>query len=145
MDRRDGHDRRQRHIWAGFYGFFFGRRRSPRRFHDNCCVVVDYVNPLVLAAAFIPIVLCILDSLLTLWIISCGGHEINPFMNFFIGENVATFFGIKYLFTAVGVFLLLIYRHTNLFGRLKAQHILYGICAVYFMLICYEIYLIGYL
>lgn len=94
---------------------------------------------------YIPITLvalCIIDALFTILIVSNGGVEINPVMNFFININVFLFIVVKMVLTVGGVMFLVAYQHVKLFNIISSKHVLLTISAIYIILIIHELQII---
>jgi len=143
LDRRTRTDRRTAHIRAAIYGLFLGRRKSPRRITDKAHgYIVDYIEPKLIALILLPFVLSILDSLFTLWLLTQGGIELNPFMKVLIDKNPALFFILKVFLTNIGLIITFLFRYFRIFGRFYGIHLLYSILGIYVGLIIYELYLI---
>jgi len=143
LERRIKTDRRTAHIKAAIYGLFLGRRRYPRRVTDKTRgYIVDCIEPKLIALVFLPFIFSILDSLFTLWLLTQGGVELNPFMKILIDKNPALFFILKVLLTNIGLIITFLFRYFKIFGRLYVIHLLYSILSIYTGLIIYELYLI---
>lgn len=89
------------------------------------------------ALVFIGLILFlnVLDVYNTLHIISLGGIEANPFMDYFMQKSVALFIFMKFLITSVGLYILY---------KFKKSYIVY-ILVIYMILIIYQFGLIFYL
>lgn len=87
---------------------------------------------MILLLATAVVTLSYMDYVNTTYILSKGGEELNPFMNMFIDDDVI-FFLVKMGLTLIGVIIL---------AHLKQFYILLSISIIYFLLICYQLYLI---
>ena len=88
------------------------------------------------------LLLCVADAFLTLFILSFGGEELNPFMDILIKKDVVLFVLVKYLLTTIGLLFAVSHKHFVMFRYVRGYHILYGTCLGYLILIQYEIVLL---
>ena len=85
-----------------------------------------------------------MDVFATLALLQKGSIELNPVMAKLIETDVQLFFTVKYIATALGVFLLLSYKRFRLFRKnINSLHALYGFMAVYLMLVTYQVVLLS--
>ena len=115
--RPRGEDRRRKHAKAFFVQFIKPRRRGGRRQSDTHGFHTDFHGPFVLLIALIIMSLSIVDVFATLALLQKGSNELNPVMGKLIETDVKLFFVVKYVATALGVFLLLSYKQFRLFRR----------------------------
>ena len=89
----------------------FGRRQAVRRQVDREThpYVDRYGNKLLIALVLI-LLLSVLDAYFTIFHLERGALEINPFMNYLIGHGYLCFFTVKYLLTALAIFVLCVYK-----------------------------------
>ncbi len=88
-----------------------GRRQSIRRRTDRKThLYVDLYGHHLLLSILLIILLSIFDAYFTIFHLERGAREINPFMDFLIGYGNIYFFAIKYILTALGLFVLCIYK-----------------------------------
>ncbi len=114
-DRRIVKDRRQKPTKPFSRYMLFGRRQSIRRRADRKThMYVDLYGHYLLLSLLLIILLSIFDAYFTIFHVERGAREINPFMDFLIGRGNIYFFVIKYVLTALGLFILCIYK--NLFA-----------------------------
>jgi len=112
-DRRILGDRRQKPTKPSGRSIFSGRRRSVRRRADRkTYLYVDLYSPHLLLSLLIIILLSVFDAYFTIFHVEDGAREINPFMSFLIGYGNIYFFTIKYVLTALGLFILCIYKNS---------------------------------
>ena len=78
------------------------------------------------------------DAKLTLLILERGGSELNPVMAWVMTYGDLAFFVIKYLMTAAGLFMLVMYTQHNLFQRVSVMTILISLTVFYVALVGYE-------
>jgi len=91
----------------------------------------------------ITIMLCsLVDAFLTLEILKAGGTELNYFADKLIGLGLYGFIFSKYIITAIGIIILVLHKHYQVFLGLQVRHALYGIVFLYTLLIFYEVMLI---
>ena len=84
--------------------------------------------------------LCIIDVFATLTLLGKGSIEMNPVMRELIETDVRLFFWFKYIATAIGLFLLLSFRHFRLFRKnINSLHALFAVIAVYALLVLYQL------
>ena len=89
------------------------------------------------------LILCVVDAVLTLALIHRGGEEFNPLMGCLLAHGMRPFLIGKYVLTAVGLPLLLIFKNHGLFGtRFRVGHLIPIIVALYLVLIAYQTILI---
>lgn len=113
-NRRVFRDRRQEPTRPSIKYLFSGRRQTIRRESDRkSYLYVDRYGHNLLIALLLIILLCVFDAYFTLFHVEEGAREINPFMSFLIGYGKIHFFAAKYTLTALGIFLLCLYK--NLF------------------------------
>jgi hypothetical protein len=140
---RRGEERRRRHISAFMYQFINPRRRKRRRQGDAPGFHADFHEPMMLAVVLITVSLCIADIYITLTLLDRGGTELNPIMAELIYTDQWLFFVVKYSLTALGLFVLLSYRDFRFFNSISVLHMLYGILAIYVILVIYQIGLLA--
>ncbi len=143
-DRRSGADRRRRHVRAFFYQFVCQRRHGDRRAscasHHACA---DVHHPLLLLLTLSVLLLCIVDSYNTLALLDQGGVELNPFMRQLIEQDVVLFFGVKYVMTAAGLVVLVVFNRVRLLNTLSGNHLIGFVLLGYGVLIGYQYWLLG--
>jgi hypothetical protein len=111
-DRRTLRDRRRRPTRPIGRYIFFGRRQTIRRQTDRKThLYVDRYGHRLLMALLLILLLSILDAYLTIFHVNRGAQEINPLMNCLIGFGYIYFFVVKYLASALAVFILCIHKY----------------------------------
>jgi hypothetical protein len=100
---------------------------------------VDLYGHYLLLSILLIILLSIFDAYFTLFHVERGAREINPFMNFLIGYGNIYFFVIKYILTALGLFVLCIYKNL-----LIARTIIIGIFLFYLTVFANHLFLFFY-
>jgi hypothetical protein len=145
MDRRSGMERRMSsciNIRSLIYG---GNRIRIRRQEDReRLFFVDQYSPKLFAAIVIILFLCVLDALLTLFLLNHGAYETNPIMAHLLNIDPYTFYFVKYAMTiiaTVGLFLLrgIVIQKVNL----SAHSLLYFVVGLYLAVIAWELYLVS--
>jgi hypothetical protein len=143
-ERRCGSDRRKWKISIFATHWLSGNRKLARRAEDSQKPYkIDRYGSKALVAILICILLALLDTTLTLFLISRGAVEINPFMAFLIEQGAFVFFAVKYLLTCTCLVFILLYKNSYLFGtkyQAKALFILFAI--PYALVVNWELYLI---
>ena len=85
----------------------------------------------------------IVDAILTIHLLREGADEINPLMDGLLEHGIQPFLIIKYVLTAGGLPLLLIYQKHRLFGtRVCVGYLIPIAVAMYAVLIGYQLVLI---
>ena len=135
-------ERRKNNMRSFLLSFYKRRRRHIRRGED-ANFYVDIHEPHVFALCAFTILLSVTDAVLTLYIISNGGEEANPFMLYFLNIDVELFFWVKYGLTTVGMFFLITHKNFTFFNIIRGYHVLYAAFVMYISLIFYELYLIS--
>lgn len=85
------------------------------------------------------LILCVVDAVLTLELLPRGGAEFNPLMGCLLERGIRPFLIGKYVLTAAGMPLLLIFKNHYLFGtRFRVGYLIPIIVALYLGLIAYQ-------
>jgi hypothetical protein len=137
-ERRNVVDRRRRPTPA-FSRFTLtgGRRRAVRRETDHQAVYVDQLPLGVLVVVLSIFSFHILDGVLTLFHISRGGVELNPFMDYCLRQGPVTFMSTKLGLAGVGLIFLGAHSRWPVVRRGLA-----GLLILYAGVICYHLFLI---
>ncbi|VAX01370.1 hypothetical protein MNBD_GAMMA22-1930 [hydrothermal vent metagenome] len=123
--------------------FYRGARTQHRRHTDqNQFNYVDRHEPHLFLISIAIILFSILDAFLTLEILKSGGTELNYFANKLIGLGLYGFIFSKYILTALGMVILVLHKHYQVYYGLQVRHIIYGIVAIYSTLILYELIIV---
>jgi len=145
MDRRLGIERRSPdflNVRSLIYG---GNRIRIRRQEDReRLFLLDHYNPLI----FVPIVailfLCVIDALLTLFLMKHGAYEANPIMAYLLNIGPYPFYFIKYAITIIATFGLLLLRGIVIQKLNVTVHsLLYFIAGLYLIVVAWELYLVS--
>lgn len=142
-DKRGKPDRRK--TPTSFWGCLplAGRRVRQRRVEEHCRpYLVDRFPAVLLVFVIMLLLASIIDALLTIRIIEAGGAEVNPVMSRLLSFGLGPFLIGKYLLTAVGLPLLVVFKNFYLFGsRLRVGHLFPVLLALYAVLIGYQLVL----
>ena len=112
VERRSISDRRHRSGINMRALLFGGRRKLIRRFEDKQKLFyVDRYSQRHFGAIVLILFLSVIDAILTIILINHGATEINPIMAYCLNVGPFTFLSAKYLFTSVGLFVLLMLRN----------------------------------
>ena len=143
-ERREERDRRHRVWWSVFYGSFNPRRRRPpRRLDDSRYHSVDWHASHLLAVAISILLLSVCDACLTLALLEIGAREANPLMACLLDRGVMPFLVGKYVLTAAGLPILLLFQNFKLFGtRFRVFYLLPALVALYIILLVYQLSLL---
>lgn len=138
-------DRRKRHpLLTDWRWAFQGRRREIRRDSDDGYVQPDHIQPRIVAAVVLVVILSALDAYFTLHLIRAGVvTEANPVMRFFMEADTQMFINVKTVFTAGALLFLVACSGLRVFSRLKVETILYGVVGLYVALIGYHLTLLA--
>ena len=144
-DKRSGIDRRRQtginvRLLVGN-----GNRRTIRRQEDrgHIFLVDQYSAGLFLAIVGI-LFLCIIDAVLTLFLLNHGAHEINPFMAYLLNIGPSAFIIPKYLITMTATFCLFMFRGVVIRKlNLSTHTLLYLLAWVYVAVVGWELYLVS--
>jgi hypothetical protein len=145
-ENRNGADRRKRKIPPLKYILFGGRRKSIRRKEDrDKLIILDVYSNGIFAIAIIILALSALDGLLTLYLMSSGAKEMNPFMAYLIDFNPRFYLAVKCIITTAAIIFLIVIRNykSKLLG-VRISKLLTTTALAFFAIIVYQLYLILY-
>jgi hypothetical protein len=140
-ERRARIERRRSVLHALWRGNFSRRRVAPRRGAERHVVVTDWFHPQWLALTIGILLLCFLDAILTLTLISRGASEVNPLMDLLLKGPGHSFGYWKIGLTAMGVMTLTLLARHRLWGR-PVGTVLYVVLLGYVALVGYELFLL---
>lgn len=141
QERRASHERRRSVLRALWHGNFARRRHAPRRHTERHLVVTDWFQAQWLAVGICILLLCAVDALFTLTLISHGAVEINPLMDSLVRGSGHSFGYSKIGLTAMGVLVLTLLARVRFWGK-GVGTILYVVLAGYAVLVGYELFLL---
>jgi hypothetical protein len=127
-EKRKGTDRRRKATNPFSLTAFRGRRHSVRRAEDRRRFpYTDQQSRRLFLFALMTILLCSADGLYTIYHVSRGAVELNPFMNYLLGFGPYVFFSVKFILSALCLILLVMHIHHPV-GRivLGSVALLYG-------------------
>ena len=143
-DRRSGFDRRkQAHISVRLL-MGDGSRRVIRRQNDrDQLYLVDQYSPVLFVAIVTILFLCIIDALLTLFLLNHGAYETNPIMAYLLNVAPYAFFLPKYSLTIIATLGLFMFRGVVIRKLNVSTHtLLYVMACVYVLIVAWEFYLL---
>ena len=143
-ERRLVASRRDGTWWAFLYGNFRPRRRTSRRAADQHYVLFDWHEPRVLFLTLGVLLLSCTDALFTLNLLTIGASEANPVMASMLERGVESFVAAKIMITSFCLVILAVAARRKFLGSFSGEHLLQIFCALYFLVICYELYLFIY-
>jgi hypothetical protein len=140
-ERRARTERRRSVLHALWRGNFSRRRLAPRRSAERHVVVTDWFHPQWLALTIGILLLCFLDAIFTLTLVSNGATEVNPFMDPLVQESGHSFAYWKIGLTAMGVMTLTLLARLRFWGKAVGT-VLYVVLLGYVALVGYELFLL---
>ena len=142
--RRNGE--RRKSFWSSFlYGNFRPRRRSSRREIDQHEFLFDWQEPRVLYLALSVLLLSCTDAFFTLNLLNMGAAEANIVMASTLEVGMDHFVLIKIILTSLSVMVLVATAQRNFIRSYRVEHVLQILLATYLMVICYELYIFGFI
>ncbi len=137
-EKREPSDRRLRPTRILSRYTLWGRRQALRRMEDQSKGgYVDRYRSGLLLLLSVLLVLNAFDAVFTIFILDCGGREVNPFMGTLIAYCGDRFWIWKFLLVAAAVLFLCLHSQ---FPRVKSA--LWAMTLVYGGVILYQVYLI---
>lgn len=115
------------------------RRRNPRRENDHINSYTDWYGHWLLAATFTIIMLCFVDALLTMILLSKGAVELNWLMDYLIQKNIQLFAVVKMSVTGVGLIILVLHFNFRIYKYIAVRYLVYGLVPLYSLLIFHEL------
>ena len=138
-DCRRAGDRRQARLLSLVYGLYRSRRSGDRRAQvGDAPSYVDIHGPGAYALALGVMAFCIADVYFTLLLIDHGSRELNPILAWALDKDAMLFYSMKYITTALCVFLILQHWHFRVFG-IQGRQFLVVVLAIYASLITYQL------
>ena len=104
-------------------------------------VVTDWHHPQWLALTIGILLLCFLDAILTLTLVTNGAREVNPLMEPLVKGSGHTFAYWKIALTAMGVTILTLLARLRFWGKAVGT-VLYVVLVGYLALVGYELFLL---
>jgi Fe2+ transport system protein B len=116
-----------------------GLRSKSRRNGEDKDYYVDRYEPLYFVLITLILLLCVLDAYFTLKILQEGGKELNPFMLRIMEKNPVLALVVKYLITAAGIGILVVFKNFVVFGRIRVSWLIPLVFLIYLFLVVFEI------
>mgnify|MGYP007070719932 CR=1 FL=1 len=145
QDRRQLADRRERPTSPLAALPPAGQRTRARRADEHCRpYYVDRFSALMLGLIVAMLAASFADAVLTIHLLGIGWYEANPVMACLLEYGVSWFFVGKYLLTAVGLPVLLVFKNHYLFGtRFRVGYVIPAILVFYLVLIAHQLHWIA--
>jgi len=145
-DRRSGFDRRKIERFSLRLLIGNGKRMAIRRREDRDRIFwVDQYSPVLFATIVAILFLCVIDALLTLYLLNHGAYEINPIMAFLLKISPFYFFIFKYVLTCVVTFSLFLFRAVVVHRfNISTHSLLHVIAWIYVSIVAWELNLVYY-
>lgn len=142
-NKRSGKDRRKLAIFNMRMLAGNGNRRIIRRQEDKGRLFfVDHYSPMLFVTIIAVLFLCVLDALLTLYLLNHGAYEINPIMEYLLNIGPYAFYIAKYALTIISAFGLLLLRGVVIQKfNITVQALLYFVAGIYLIVVVWELYL----
>jgi hypothetical protein len=143
-NRRSGIDRRkQTGINVRLLVGNGGRTIIRRQEDQGRIFLVDQYSPIL----FMPIVgilfLCVIDALLTLYLLNHGAYEANPLMAYLLNIGPYAFFVPKFVLTIVATICLFLFRGVVVQKfNISTHTLLYFLAWIYVAVVAWELYLV---
>ena len=118
-----------------------GMRMRARRADEHARpYFVDRFPAILLAAIVLLVIASMADAVITVRLLAAGGTEINPLMDRLLERGLLPFFLGKFLLTAIGLPLLLIFGNFYLFRtRFRVKYLIPLFIGLYLVLIGYQL------
>jgi hypothetical protein len=143
-DRRIVPDRRQTvtRVWDSLWGV--GRRMFHRRRDEHAReYFVDRYSVSSLVLILLILIFSLVDAVITIHLLAADCGEANPLMAHLLEHGVTPFLIGKYILTAVGLPVLLVFQNFRLFGtRFRVSYLFPVFVALYIILLAYQISLL---
>jgi hypothetical protein len=139
VERRSGLDRRKVSRTTHHHHLVGGKRKGYCRRSKQYNYFVDWHTPVHFAVVASIMALSVIDALMTTFILSLGGEEINLLMDWVIQKDIQLFVQAKLALTGLGLILLTRYIHFRVFNLFKVSHFMLATLAGYSVLVAYEI------
>ena len=141
-DRRMRIERRNHNFRSMLYAMVYSRRRDMRRNQESGLYYTDWYGMPLFVTAITIVLLCCADAFLTLELITRGGTELNPFMDYLLGKGFTWFVGVKMALTIGAILLLVMHHRFHFVKNIRASQIMALALVGYGVLVCYEIMLL---
>lgn len=144
--RRSGIDRRKQNGINVRLLVGNGNRRIVRRKEDQDRIFfVDQYSPILFVTIAAILFLCVIDALLTLFLLNHGAYETNPIMAYLLSIGPYAFFIPKYAFTLIATLALFVIRGVVIQKiNVNTHSLLYFIAWFYAAVVAWELYLVNF-
>jgi hypothetical protein len=144
FSNRSGKDRRTKSGFNFRSLLFGGKRGKIRRQEDTSRIFyVDQFSPVLFFTIVSILFLCVLDALLTLFLLGQGAYEISPVMAYFLKFGPFVFFTSKYLMTITALICFLMFRNIAVrIIKIRTVSMLYLMAAFYLTVVLMQIYFV---
>ena len=144
LSNRSGKDRRTKNGFNIRSLLFGGKREKIRRQEDTSRIFyVDQFSPVLFFTIVSILFLCVLDALLTLFLLRQGAYEISPVMAYFLKFGPFVFFISKYLMTITALICFLMFRNIAVrIIKIRTVSMLYLMAAFYLTVVIMQIYFV---
>ena len=144
LSNRSGNDRRTKSGFNIRSLLFGGKRKKIRRQEDTSRIFyVDHFSPVLFFTIVSILLLCVLDSLLTLFLLGQEAYEISPVMAYFLKFGPFVFFISKYILTITALICFLMFRNIAVrIMKIRIGFVLYLMAAFYLAVVVMEIYFV---
>ena len=144
LSNRSGNDRRAKSGFNIRSLLFGGRREKIRRQEDTSRIFyVDQFSPVLFFIIVSILFLCVLDALLTLFLLRQGAYEISPVMAYFLKFGPFVFFTSKYLMTITALICFLMFRNIAVrIIKIRTVSMLYLMAAFYLTVVIMQFYFV---
>lgn len=142
-DRRSPHSRRSYSCRTLLLSLWQPRRSTSRRRRDRQFPITDVLDSSAVFLALLLVLFSCTDAAFTLTLISKGGSELNPIMNYFLQQGIGPFLTVKLLLTTIPAIILTASSNVIIMGRFRARTALAALVGVYAGVIVYELGLLS--
>jgi len=144
LSNRSGKDRRTKSSFNIRSLLFGGKRGKIRRQEDTSRIFyVDQFSPVLFFTIVSILFLCVLDALLTLFLLRQGAYEISPVMAYFLKFGPFVFFISKYLMTITALICFLMFRNIAVrIIKIRTVSMLYLMAAFYLTVVLMQLYFV---
>jgi hypothetical protein len=144
LSNRSGNDRRNKSGFNIRSLLFGGKRENIRRQEDTRRIFyVDQFSPVLFFTIVSILFLCVLDALLTLFLLAQGAYEISPVMAYFLKFGPFVFFISKYLMTITALICFLMFRNIAVrIIKIRTVSMLYLMAAFYLTVVIMQLYFV---
>jgi hypothetical protein len=143
-DRRAGIDRRAQNRLTMRMFVGDGGRKFIRRNEDKRRIFwVDQYSPVLFLTIVAILFLCVIDAILTLYLLNLGAYETNPIMAYLLNFGPYVFFIPKYIMTVFGTLGLFMFRCVVIRKlNVRTHSLLYIGAWLYVAIVAWELYLV---